>query len=415
VKKTSMKLAFAAVALAIAVPAMATNGMRMIGFSPVQNSMGGAGAAASLDAATIVTNPAGIGALGNRADLSVTVFMPMPAYSATGAASGATFESDRPIDFVPTLAATFQASDKLSFGIAALGTSGMGVEYGQDLYGGTTMSSYLNMRVAPAASYKFTDRLTLGFAANFMYARMEYAVAGGMGMQPREAAGALGYGATFGLSYATEEGATLAVSYETKSRFEDFSFDIPPHNLVVGFDGLGNPIFAPIPGGTETLDFDQPSVLTFGVSFKPMTALLVAADAQWIRWTSTNGENLPAFTSNPMLTGGMPWNLDWSDQLVFKLGAQYDMTEEIKVRAGYNWGANPLKGDRAFENIAFPAVSVHHFTLGAGYQFGSLTVNVAAVYSPESKLEGANAAQNIGSYETTMSQLAFDVGAAWKF
>ncbi len=59
------------VALAIALlasPARATNGMRMIGFGPVQNSMGGASVAAPLDGATAVSNPAGLAELAPRVD-----------------------------------------------------------------------------------------------------------------------------------------------------------------------------------------------------------------------------------------------------------------------------------------------------------------------------------------------------------
>ena len=50
----------AGAAILAATPAHATNGMRMIGFGPVQNSMGGASVAAPLDATTVVTNPAGL-------------------------------------------------------------------------------------------------------------------------------------------------------------------------------------------------------------------------------------------------------------------------------------------------------------------------------------------------------------------
>jgi hypothetical protein len=46
---------------------------------------------------------------------------------------------------------------------------------------------------------------------------------------------------------------------------------------------------------------------------------------------------------------------------------------------------------------------------------GPLTVNAAVVYSPESSLEGSNAAQYIDSYETKMSQMAFELGAAYRF
>lgn len=409
--KISMKLAFAAGALAAAAPALATNGMRMIGFGPVQNSMGGAGAAAALDATSMVTNPAGLTALERRVDLSGTAFMPSPSYEASWTPDGANVfsagkDSDRPVDFIPTLATVYRASDRLSVGVAALGTAGMGVDYGQDLYGSSTMTSYINVRVAPAVAYKFGDRLSVGIAANLMYAQMEYDVGAGMGMPPRDAAGAFGLGATLGVTYQAPEGVALALAYESKSYFQDFEFDIPAHTLQGVF---------PIPGGTEKLDFDQPDILTLGAAFRPVKPLLVAADVQWIRWTRTNGQNLPVFDTDPAVTGAQTWNLDWSDQLVLKIGGQLDVTSALKVRAGYNWGANPLHAERAFENVAFPAISEHHFTVGAGYDVGKLTVNASVMYSPEATLSGSNPAQGILAYETKMSQLSFDLGAAWKF
>ena len=70
-----------------------------------------------------------------------------------------------------------------------------------------------------------------------------------------------------------------------------------------------------------------------------------------------------------------------------------DADGALSLRAGYNYGKMPLDPDRAFENLAFPAVSEHHVTAGAGYAFSDrLAVNVAWVYALNAKLEGANAA-----------------------
>ena len=75
-KQTRMMRFAAALALAIATPAHATNGMRMIGFGPVQNSMGGVGVGATLDAASVLSNPAGMSELGGRVDFGATYFLP---------------------------------------------------------------------------------------------------------------------------------------------------------------------------------------------------------------------------------------------------------------------------------------------------------------------------------------------------
>jgi len=406
-----LRFALAAALVAAAAPASATNGMRMIGFSPVQNSMGGASAAAPLDAATIVTNPAGMSELGPRLDISGTAFVPTVEFDATwsmGAPpASASGESERPADYIPTLAAIYRVRDDLTFGVAALGTAGMGVEFPSagGLYGARTWTQYMNARVAPAASYRVTDALSIGFAANLQYAMLGYEAAG---MPERETAGALGIGATVGLTYKPTQAVTLALAYESKSFYQGFEFDVPAHTTM----------FGPVPGGTEKLDFDQPQVATVGAAVRPFEGFLLAADVQWINWSDTNGEDLPAFDSAQADTGYIPWNLDWSDQVVLKLGAQYlvPAVKGLAVRAGYNYGASPLSDDRAFENVAFPAIAEHHFTVGAGYDLGALTVNVGAQYSPEVTLEGANATgQGIMAYEARMSQLAFDLGVAYRF
>ncbi len=403
-----MHKAVSAIAVAIvffpAAPARATNGMRMIGFGPVQNSMGGVSVAAPLDAAALVTNPAGMSALAPRVDLAGQAFTPSVKYEAVWTPDGSTLvpagqESDRPTDLLPTVAAVYRIQDGVTVGLAALGTAGMGVEYAKGaagLYASRTYTSYMNGRIAPAAAYRVSDALSIGLAANLMYSQMAYEVADAMGAPKHESAGAFGYGATLGITYQPVAMVTLGASYETKSLFQEFEFDIA--------------------GQTQALDFDQPMVATVGAAVRPLEGLLLAADAQWIDWSDTMGKNLPRWSKNPL--GESEWNMNWDDQIVLKLGAEYalPMMKELRVRAGYNYGKAPLDANRAFENIAFPAIAEHHFTVGAGYDLGRVGVNVAAVYSPEASLEGANPAQQgIVAYESRMSQLAFELGAAYRF
>jgi long-chain fatty acid transport protein len=403
-RNVSLRIAAVAAALAVAAPAAATNGMRMIGFGPVQNSMGGASTAAPLDATTAVTNPAGLSAVSPRVEVAGQAFMPAVEYDAAWTPDGvnmfaASQESDRPTDFLPTLAAVFRLQDKLTLGVAALGTAGMGVEYagGQptSLYGSKTYTSYMNMRFAPAASYKVSDALSLGLAVNLMYSQMEYAVTDAMGSPPHDAAGAFGYGATLGVTFKASEMFTLGAAYETKSFFDDFEFDIA--------------------GQTQALDFDQPMIASVGAAVRPVQGLLLAADVQWINWSDTMGEKLPEWSANPL--GEPAWNMNWDDQVVFKLGAEYALAavQGLKIRAGYNYGQSPVDETQAFESIAFPAIAEHHFTLGAGYETPKFAVNLAAMYSPESTISGSNMLQGITGYEVRMSQLAFELGAAYRF
>ena len=273
--------------------------------------------------------------------------------------------------------------------------AGMGVDYPANLYGSTTYTSYSQMRFAPGLSYKINDMISVGAVINVMYATMEFNVASAGGQLPHMGASSFGYGATFGVLIKPIDMIQIGLAYETKSYFQDFEFNTP--------------------NGQDKIEFNQPQTATIGLGIKPIKNLLIGFDVQWIDWSDTNGFNLPKYTTKASWTT-IDWNMDWSDQFVYKIGVQYTPHPVIVLRAGYNYGKMPLNSDRAFENIAFPAVSEHHITAGLGINVTPrFTINLGGMYSPTAKLSGSNPAQNITSYETKMSQYSLDAGIAYTF
>jgi len=429
--KTLRLLAVAAIA-ALASPALATNGMRMIGFSPTQNGMGGTGVGATLDSGAVLTNPAGITELGHRFDASLTWFQPTVEYTATSsdpvnfptANDGVKYTSNRGGSVIPNIGYVLPINEDLAFGLGAFGVGGMGVDYDAGLYGGVTLTSYMNLRVAPAIAWKVNEMFSVGLTVNASVAQMEYDVAAGVGQMPHDTATSFGYGATLGVKITPMKDLTFGLAYETKSDYQDFEFDIPTHDVPT-FQPPPAPPTVSIPAGTDKLAFDQPAVATVGLAWRAMPALLLAFDVQWINWSDVMGKGLPAYT-NPGANGfsstaAMPFDMSWEDQMVYKFGVEFAATEAIKVRAGYNYGKNPLDPNRAFENIAFPAVAESHVTLGLGWDITpAWGLQVGGMYSPETTVTGANpvsplaGGQGIGAYETAMSQYSIDVGVSWK-
>ena len=388
--------------------AYATNGMRMIGFGPVQNSMGGVSVGLPLDAASTLTNPAGMSVLTGRIDFGASYFVPKVEYKASSSPhmfglvinhEGETIESDRGGSPVPAFGLIVPLGDRVKFGIGAYGVAGMGVDYEKNLYGGVTYTSYSQMRFAPGLSYKINDMVSIGAVVNVMYATMEFNAASGFGQLPHNAASSFGYGATVGVLVKPVDILQIGLAYETKSTFQDFEFNTKY--------------------GDDKIEFNQPQCATLGIGIKPVKDLLIGFDVQWIRWSETNGKNLPEYTSNA--SSAMAWNLDWEDQFVFKTGIQYTVNPILTLRAGYNYGKMPLNSSRAFENIAFPAIAEHHITAGMGFNLtDKLALNIGGTFSPEAKLTGSNkglpsAGQAIGSYETKMSQYSIEMGLAYTF
>ena len=126
--------------------------------------MGGVGVGATLDAASLLTNPAGMADLGHRLELGGAYFKPSVSYSATGivpgmivAQDGATLDSIAaprpfPVAYVQPL------TDRLTTGVGVFGVAGMGVDYAANLYNGATLTSYMQGRFTPAAAYQVNDR-----------------------------------------------------------------------------------------------------------------------------------------------------------------------------------------------------------------------------------------------------------------
>jgi long-chain fatty acid transport protein len=393
-KNILLSVSFLVAVMFIAASAHATNGMRMIGLGPVQNSMGGVSVGLPLDAASVLTNPAGMSVLPGRIDFGATYFKPSVEYKATGGANGSTIESDRGGSPIPAFGLIIPLGERFKVGVGAYGVSGMGVDYRANLYGSTTYTSYSQMRFAPGMSYRINDIVSVGAAVNIMYATMEFNVANAIGQMPHPGASSFGYGATVGILVKPIEQIQIGLAYETKSVFQDFEFNTG--------------------ASRDKLDFDQPQTATIGLGIKPIKDLAIGFDVQWIRWSETNGSNMPPYSANT--SGAMPWNMDWSDQFVYKVGVQYMVHPMVALRAGYNYGKMPLNSNRAFENIAFPAVSEHHITAGVGINLTKqLTLNIGGVYSPTATLTGSNLTQGIVSYETQMSQYSVDMGLAYTF
>ncbi len=389
-------------------PSYATNGMRMIGFGPVQRSMGGVSVGATLDAASVLTNPAGMSDMGARIDFGASYFTPSVEYKATGAGpgmvtiDGETIESDRGASPVPAFGLVVPINDQIKFGLGAYGIAGMGVDYASNLYGNVTYSSYSQMRFAPGVSYKINEMISIGAVANLMYATMEYNAGPDPTVPPANGpqqahmgASSFGYGATIGVTVKPIDMITIGLAYETLSKFQDFEFNTD--------------------AGADAMEFNQPQNANLGIAVRPLSGLIIAADVQWINWSATNGKDKPEYTTNG--SGAQSWNLNWDDQIVYKIGIQYAINSMFTLRAGYNYGKMPLDDTRAFENIAFPAIAEQHFTAGIGVRLAEkFVLNIGGMYSPEATLSGANAAnQGIASYETKMSQYSFDMGIAYQF
>jgi long-chain fatty acid transport protein len=104
------------------------------------------------------------------------------------------------------------------------------------------------------------------------------------------------------------------------------------------------------------------------------------------------------------------FNMGWDDQWVYAIGAEYAINAVHTVRAGFNYGNNPVPDDLL--NPLFPAIPTTHMTLGYGANFGKWSLDLAYEHAFEEEQRSTNPAMPI---EIAHSQNTFSIGATYRY
>jgi len=220
-----------------------------------------------------------------------------------------------------------------------------------------------------------------------------------------------GFGYKFGVQYQALEKLSLGFSYTNKTTL-DFSGEASMDMTSQFGDAFGRMVQGKIQGGLASdqqaaaglvmadltamgidmskgmaamydvdIEFAWPQEFGFGAAYEANDRLTIAADLRWINWKDSmdkfvmklsggTNANVNAMMGGADITVDMPMN--WDDQIVFALGAEYLATEELALRAGFNIGNNPVPAETVIP--IFPAVVENHVTLGVGY---NITENIS--------------------------------------
>ncbi|MBI5446162.1 MAG: outer membrane protein transport protein, partial [Deltaproteobacteria bacterium] len=254
--KRNAFLAITALALlALASPALATNGYFSLGYGTQYNGMAGAGQALHLSTLASATNPATI-AFVKGYDVSAGLFMPNREYTVTGNPSGypgtfglapGTYESHSKGFVMPALAGAWHLSGKLHLGLAIYGNGGMNTNYPNEVFGTSPVGvNLMQAFVTPSVAYEFAEHQAFGVSVIGAWQSFEAKGLQAFGMFSSDAAKlsnngadtALGYGARIGYHGKFGPYFGVGASYQTTIRMgelEDYAglfaeqggFDIP--------------------------------------------------------------------------------------------------------------------------------------------------------------------------------------------
>lgn len=394
----------------------ATNGLFLIGNGNKSRAMGGVGIAHVLDSLSAVANPATIAGMDDRFDIGMDIFMPnveaqLGSVSAesVGGVNGMGLDG---VYMMPAMAITYQWNEKITLGFAMTATGGGGTKFETNFYEAANTGDanapsvnsrlgvdYIVGEMAPTIAYKINKTYSVGASYVIGIARFE---AFGLGLfssftpsntpdrlTDKNKDWSVGHGFRVG-GLADYGDFTLGFQYTSKIWMNQFD--------------LYSELFAE--GGRMNV----PANTGVGVSFKAMPDLTLAADITYTFYEDTPaignlGPNLAGDPTGPTSNGTRELGTSdglgfgWQNQTVFKLGAEYQYSDDLMLRAGWNYGKTPINEEREIIfNLLAPATVEHHLTFGGTYMIASdMEINLSFVHAFSNELSGPTYISDDGS------------------
>lgn len=402
--------------------ALATDGYFAHGYGVKSQGIGGVGIALPLDALAPASNPAGLAAVGDRIDAGVSFFRPVRESRISGNAFpgvDGVYDGNGTSGFViPEFGYAKTLSPSVSVGLAVYGNGGMNTDYKRavPLLGSTPPGVDLSqLLIVPTVAWKISPRNTIGVSLQLAYQRFE-----AYGLQNFDNPGftqypgyvtnkghdsSVGVGAQVGWLGDVSENVRLGVTYKSRTHMSKFD----------DYRGL----FA------EAGDFDIPASYGVGVAVKASPKLTLAADLQRIEYSSVasvgNLSLSSLFAGRPLGSPQGP-GFGWRDVTATKVGAQYEWSDSLSLRIGYNHSSQPIRSGETLFNILAPGVVEDHVTLGASWRFADKSeLSVSYMHAFKNTVEGQQSIPpgfppgGFGGGEADLSMYQDSIGIAYSW
>lgn len=318
-----------------------------------------------------------------RAELTVTSASPaLGAFGNTSgdigsiAVLGSSYFSYQFVDYNPNL----------FLGIAMNSPFGLKTDLDRnfDTYKGAVVgreSKLLTMNVSPTLAYRVSPSLMVGAGAQFQYgnARFSFATGTPNGQDTKFEGTGVAVGATAGLMWMPQAGTTIGLGWRSQLSQElNGAYINTPGTSALGIRSVD---------ATATLEL--PNIVTLSLRQAVAPNARVLGTVEWSQWSRFKEIRLKSDGSSPsVLAGGvivpapggvslaptvpgtvigvLPAN--WNDGWFFALGAEYDLTRQLTVRAGGAYEISPIDDPRK-RLIGIPDNDRIWASLGATYKW----------------------------------------------
>jgi len=352
---------------------MAANAINIIGFGTESTGMGGADLAVARDTSALNTNPAGLNQI-DHAQLDIYLAHAKSAGTNHTDSFGNNSSADIGGNFIELGYASNAGEKKSTWGVGLFVQGGLGAEYTDMTTAFGTIDSISQeltiVRATPGVAWQINPQTVFGVTALLTYAsgnQSFFPDTSFNGTSPEQSF----FGFTvddvstftaaikLGVMHKFNNDTTLGITYTSETKLT-----LDGGNMTVNFSaiGLGKVHYQNASIGGLNL----PQEIGVGLAHQLNDQWLLAADISWLNWqhaarqTFISARNPDNALAPPTISQTLP--LDWNDQWVLALGAEYKIDNEKAVRFGFNQANNPVPNQRLTPTIS--AIATRHITAG---------------------------------------------------
>ena len=256
-----------------------------------------------------------------------------------------------------------QVTDKLHLGIALGAAGGSSLDYDSNWAGAALLEdiTLTAMQINPALSYQVNDQLAIGAGVQLGWAAFQQTTSMLTAKQDTDWA----YGYNLGVIYTPTEQLKLGLSYRSKLEHE-----------------FNNEVKGPI-GGDRSLatDVALPEIVDVSASYAVNERLDLLTSVQLHRWSAWD-ETVLDFGA----AGGVPIKRDWDDVWKLAVGADYQLTSDWRLKAGFSYESSP-QDDPSMQWVDVPVGEQYRYSVGASTYWDDILIDVFYEYADFGSVE----------------------------
>ncbi|WP_372807905.1 OmpP1/FadL family transporter [Pontiella sp.] len=288
---------------------------------------------------------------------------------------------------IPHLYAVLPVTREWTLMLSVNAPYGLVTEWSDDWVGRqiATLSDLKAVYVTPSVAYRVTDALSLSLGASAVMAEAELGsvttngLPSGMEASQTVTGDDLGYGFSASAHLDVAEGWAVGARYQSRVSLE-----------LAGIVEFGAPINGRLDAGA---DLTLPSTVNLGVANTSINNLSLGVDLVWTEWSTY--DQIAIETS----AGDTVAAKDWKDVWSFRVGGEYALGENWKLRAGYVWDQSPVPETTRTPEL--PGTDRQMLMAGAGWVWNGIGIDVAYAYLWADKGDMGTIYPLPGEFETT--------------